>query len=593
MTIQEPHAETAERPLLAGSYVRGMAILLLVILSYGRMPWAGFIWDDDAYVTKNLVLRTTEGLFQIWLKPLSLPQYYPLVHTTYWIEYRLWGFNPAGYHIVNVLLHATTSVLLWQLFGTLRVPGAWFAAALFAVHPVNVESVAWVTERKNTLSAVFAALAAIAWLRNRFGSGSIVTASANELQDEPSANMLTVWYAASLGCFLAALASKTVVITLPAALLVIVWWKRGRITWPDIAGILPMLGTGLPLALFTVWLEKHHVGASGQDWTLTLAERFILAGRASWFYVSKLMWPQPLIFFYPRWRLDAADLLQWLAPISVGTFVVILFLFRGRIGRAPLTVLLIYGGMLFPALGFFDVYPFRYSFVADHFQYHAAPAMLSGIAAAMTLGLSRVSSDTFGYAIRLALIAALSIVAYRQTGAYVNAESLYTDVLRKNPEASIAWGNVGMDLLDAGRLDDAEECFLRAIDTSQIESQRFDNRSRLLIVFGRSGRQTEFKEMLAYQRAQNCRDPGLLLELAAALSDAGALSEAKIELDRVIGHDPRNVRGLAFRAAVLGQLGFHEQAAADARAALTLAPDDIQARHNLAAAEKAILENTQ
>jgi tetratricopeptide (TPR) repeat protein len=216
--------------------------------------------------------------------------------------------------------------------------------------------------------------------------------------------------------------------------------------------------------------------------------------------------------------------------------------------------------------------------------------MLAGIAAGMTLGLSHFCSDKFGIAIRLALIAALSLVAYRQTGAYFNTETLYTDVLRKNPEASIAWGNVGMDLLDAGRLDDAEECFRRAIDTSQIESQQFDNRSRLLIVFGRSGRQTEFDQMLAYQRSHNIRDSGLLLELAAALSDAGALSEAKIELDRVIGNDPRNVRALAFRAAVLGQLGLHEQAASDARAALAIAPDDIQASHNLAAAEKAILE---
>lgn len=593
MTIQEPHAETAERPLLAGNYFRGMAILLLVILSYGRMPWAGFIWDDDAYVTKNPVLRTTEGLIQIWLKPLSLPQYYPLVHTTYWIEYRLWGLNPAGYHIVNVLLHAMTSILLWQLFDKLRVPGAWLAAALFAVHPVNVESVAWVTERKNTLSAFFAAIAAIAWLRNRFGPGTVFTTSANDLQDEPSTSILTGWYAASLGCFMAALASKTVVITLPAALLVIVWWKRGRITGGDIARFLPMIGIGLPFALFTVWLEKHHVGASGQDWTLTLAERFILAGRASWFYATKLIWPQPIIFFYPRWRLDAADPLQWLALISLGSLAAVLFLFRGRIGRAPLTVLLLYGGMLFPALGFFDVYPFRYSFVADHFQYHAAPAMLAGLAAAMTLGLSWFSSDTVRSAIRLAVIAALSLVAYRQTSAYFNTETLYTDVLRKNPEASIAWGNVGMDLLDAGRLNEAEECFSRALDTSQIESQRFENRSRLLIVFGRSGRQAEFKEMLAYQRSQKIRDSGLLLELAAALSAAGALSEAKVELDRVVRDDPQNVRALAFRAAVLGQLGFPQQAAEDARAALAIAPDDIQARHNLSAAEKAIREKAQ
>jgi protein O-mannosyl-transferase len=590
MTIRERHAETTGRRLLNGGYAGAMALAVLVILSYSRMPWAGFIWDDDAYVTNNPVLRTTEGLSQIWLKPLSLPQYYPLVHTTYWIEYRLWGLNPGGYHIVNVLLHATTSLLLWQLFTKLRVPGAWFAAALFAVHPVNVESVAWVTERKNTLSALFAALAAIAWLRNRFGPGNVPTTLTDELQDEPSASILTGWYAASLGCFLAALASKTVVITLPAALLVIVWWKRGRITWPDIAGVLPMIGIGLPFALFTVWLEKHHVGASGQDWTISLAERFILAGKASWFYATKLIWPQPIIFFYPRWRLDAADLLQWIAPISLASLAAALYLFRARIGRAPITVWLLYVGMLFPALGFFDVYPFRYSFVADHFQYHAAPAMLAGIAATITLGLACFASDKFGHAILLALIAALSLLAYRQTGAYFNTETMYTDVLRKNPEASIAWGNVGMDLLDAGRLDEAEECFLRAIDTSEIESQRFDNRSRLLIVFGRAGRRAEFEEMLAYQRSRNCRDPGLLLELAAALSDAGALSEAKIELDRVIGDDPRNVRALAFRAAVFGQLGFHEQAAADARAALSLAPDDIQARHNLAAAEKAIRE---
>ncbi len=583
-------------PSLLGPFDRGaigtVILCVLVFACYARMPWAGFIWDDDAYVTKNLVLRASDGLHQIWFKPLSIPQYYPLVHTTYWIEYRLWGLNPAGYHIVNVSLHALTTILLWHLFRKLQVPGAWLAAALFGVHPVNVESVAWVTERKNTLSALFAVLASIAWLRSRFGPGEIADTSAADSSEVLPGGLSRWWYAAALGCFVAALASKTVVVTLPAVLLVIVWWKRGRITGRDIFAVLPLLVIGLPLAFFTVWLEKHHVGAAGQDWTLSLAERVILAGRASWFYAGKLVWPQPIIFFYPRWRLDAASVSQWFAPISLVCLTVILFVLRHRLGRAPLTVLLLYVGILFPALGFFDVYPFRYSFVADHFQYHATPVLLAAIAGLLTFLLHRLGSPLLRWALAAAIIAMLSLISYSQTAAYRSVETLYSDVLRKNPTASIAWANVGMDLLDAGRLEEAEECFRRAIAASQIESQRFGNYSRLLIVYGRSGREAEFTETLARQRAQEVRDPGLLLELAAALSDAGKLPEARVELDRIIADDPANIRALAFRAAVLGQMGFHEEAIADATAALTIDPDDVQARANLKAAQQAMRDST-
>ena len=244
-------------------------IILITVLVYVPALRGGFIWDDDFYVTKNQALTSLEGLSRIWFELGATPQYYPLVHTSFWIEYHLWGLAPFGYHLVNVLLHAASAVLVWRILHHLGVPGAWWAAAIFAIHPVQVESVAWITERKNVLSGVFYLAAVWTYLRFR----SLEEAA-------PAVGGRRRFYLWTAALFVCALLSKTVTCTLPAALLLIVWWKRGRIGRRDLLPLLPLLVVGVVFGLVTAWMEKHHVGAEGEEWALSFLDRCLLANGA-------------------------------------------------------------------------------------------------------------------------------------------------------------------------------------------------------------------------------------------------------------------------------------------------------------------------
>ena len=231
------------------------------------------------YVTQNDTLHDVAGLSRIWLDPGATPQYYPLVHTSYWIENHLWGLHPLGYHVVNVLLHALAATLFWAVLSRLEIPHPRFVALVFALHPVHVESVAWVTERKNTLSLVFYLAAALCYWRALPPRDELVRAESSP----PFWQRAGFWYASSLVCFAAALLSKSVTATLPAALLVVSYYASGQLRWRDVAPTLPMFALGIGFGLHTAYLEMHHVGAKGELWDFSLVERFLIAGRAAWF----------------------------------------------------------------------------------------------------------------------------------------------------------------------------------------------------------------------------------------------------------------------------------------------------------------------
>jgi hypothetical protein len=247
----------------------GSLIAVLVILVYLPALRNGFIWDDDSYVTENPTLRDLSGLRRIWFEMGAVPQYYPMVHTTFWLEYHLWGLNPVGYHLINVLLHATAAILLWQVLQRSQIRGAWLAAVIFALHPIEVESVSWVTECKNVLSAVFYFAAALAYLR----FDALMEAGGSNRQR-------WCWYLGALLLLLAALLSKTVTGSLPAALLLLCCWKKGRVHWGDTLPLLPFFVLGAGLGLLTAEMEKYHVGAQGADWSLTFTDRCLIASRA-------------------------------------------------------------------------------------------------------------------------------------------------------------------------------------------------------------------------------------------------------------------------------------------------------------------------
>jgi len=433
-------------PLAAAGLIASAAVLC-----YARTIWCGWIWDDDFYVWNNPTLKTLGGIFDIWFRPLSIPQYYPLVHTTYWLEYRLWGDWPAGYHAVNVLLHATSAGLLWLVLRKLGVPAAWLGALLFAVHPLGVESVAWVTERKNTLSLALALASLLAWLSFR---------DAGQHADRWR------WYWLSVGLFAAALLSKTVTVSLIGVMLVITWWKTARLTRRDAMLTLPYLAVGLPLALTTVWLEKHHVGAADVDWGLSPLDRIVLAGRIICFYATKLAWSQPLAFFYDRWRIDAREAWQWLYPSAVVAAVAAAWFARNTLGRGPLAAILLFYGCLFPALGFFDVYPFKFSFVADHFAYHAMPAFLAAVAAVAGLAGRRYACEAFVRTAGLLVSGLLALVTIARVPVYDNLETLCNDTLAKSPRCWAARNILSPYYTDLARFTDADRVYAEIRDAT-------------------------------------------------------------------------------------------------------------------------------
>ncbi|HVU86584.1 MAG TPA: tetratricopeptide repeat protein [Pirellulales bacterium] len=455
--IREPKAVP---PSAVWDWVCAAALVLLVVVVYFPTLENGFIWDDDVHVEKNKTLTSTRGLARIWLAPRSLPQYYPLTHSTFWVEYHLWGLDPRGYHAVNLALHAAAVLLAWRLFVRLGVPGAWLAAALFAVHPVCTESVAWITERKNVLSCALALGSLFAYLR-----------FAPFENEPPTLETGFAWgriryYLLALLLFVAALLSKTVTASVPAVLLVIYWWKRGRLAKGDILWLMPFFVIGIALACVTAWLELGHVGAKGEEWELTLPARSIVAGRAVWFYVEKLAWPRQLVFFYPRWTVDPAERWQYAYPGSVLAVIVLLWLARGRVGRGPLAAVLIFVGVLVPALGFFNVFPFRYSYVADHFQYHASLAMFALAAACLALIATRLAASLHWVApvIFGGLLLALAMISHERTYVYHDLFTLYEDTIQQNPTCWVAYQNLGGALYAAGRYEEAIPSYRQAID---------------------------------------------------------------------------------------------------------------------------------
>ena len=424
----------------------GALIFCATVLAYLPALSGDFIWNDSDYVTAP-ALRPLAGLARIWTEPGATQQYYPLLHSFFWVQHRLWGDHPLGYHLVTLLLHAGSAVLfalvLRRLFASDRAGPdagiAWLAALLFALHPVHVESVAWITEQKNTLSLVFYLIAAAVYLRF----------------DETRRPRT---YVAALALFVLSLGCKTVTATLPAALLVIFWWKRGRLDWRrDVLPLLPWLALGAAAGLFSSWVEQTYVGAQGVDFSLPAIGRALVAGRAIWFYAGKLVWPFGLNFVYPRWTVDAAVWWQWLFPLGVLAVGAALWALRRRT-RGPLAAFLFFVGSLFPVLGFVNLYGARYSWVWDHWQYLPDLGLLALIAAGLTAGWRRAALRLrwLGPGLVAALAVLLGALTWAHCGMFHDDQTLYRATLARNPGCSLAHNNLGLVWSKMpGRLKDA------------------------------------------------------------------------------------------------------------------------------------------
>lgn len=435
-------------------------VFALTLVAYWPALDAGFVWDDDGHLTRP-ELRSLAGLARIWFEPGATQQYYPLLHSAFWLEHQLWGNHAPSYHLLNVLLHATAAGLLGTVLRRLSVPGAWLAALLFALHPVAVESVAWISEQKNTLSTVLYLGAVLAYLRF----------------DTERRRAAYGW---ATGLFVAAVLTKTVAATLPAALLVILWWQRGRLAWRrDALPLLPWLTFGVAAGAVTALVERTLIGAQGSDFALTWPDRLLLAGRVPWFYLGKLLWPADLIFIYPRWNLDATAAWQYLFPTATLGALAMLWRWRHR-HRGPLAAALFFGGSLFPALGFVDVFPFLYSYVADHFQY--LPSI--GVLALVATFLIRIP-PAWRNGIAPTVLVAFTALTWRQSGTYRSAETLFATTVQRNPASWMAHNNLAILLVDAGRADEAISHYEKALELRPNYAEAENNLGYALTTLGR------------------------------------------------------------------------------------------------------------
>ena len=433
-------------------WLAGLALFVATWAVYWPLVQAGYIWDDAGWIYQNPVLRHWHGLWLIWFKFGDTIQYYPLTFTGFFLQYRLWAGDPLGYHIINILMQATAGILLWRVLLRLGCRWGWLAALLFTIYPVQVETVGWAAEQKNLLSGILYFCAVLFYLR---------FLGLNEPASASAARPTYRWYLVATLFFVLALLAKTAVCTLPAVLLVIIWWQRGRLRWRDVLATIPWFILGLVMGLVTIVAEREQSGAHGSAFHFTWTQRTIIAGRDFWFYLLKLLWPHPLLEIYPRWHM--ADLRGWAwgYPLAVVLLVGLLWVWRKRLGRGPLAAIAFFLLTLFPTLGFISFYTMIYTFVADHYQYLACigPIVLVVETLAWGYGKGRArlqkKSALAGasprpeiawragyFALTGTVVLMLALVAWVQTWVYVPPQRVWSHVLRYDPTNWAAMENL-------------------------------------------------------------------------------------------------------------------------------------------------------
>lgn len=521
-----------------------LVILVITFLAYLPATRAGYIWDDDDHFTENELMNDWEGFKNIWSSSSAI--YYPLVLTSFWIMRRLWGLWPLPYHLLNILLHSLNGVLFWLLLKRMKIRGAWFAGALFALHPVHVESVAWITELKNTQSGLF-------YLLSLFSFHKYYFLKKQETIEQRGRYGKTTWYGLCLMFFILALLSKPSTVMLPAVLVLYIFWREGKIRFRDYLPTIPFFLFSMASSLWTIWEQKYHSGAKGAEWSLTFLERLLVAGRIVWFYLWKIIFPYPLMFIYPRWEVNAS-LFLWYIPFAGIVIAFGIFFLNGKTwGKNMIFGFGYFLVLLFPVLGFFNIYFMRFSYVGDHFQYLASMGPLALFSAGLFIITEKAGGDKkyirrFLYSI---ILIVFSVLVWRQTLIYKNVETLWKDTIRQNPNAWIAYHNMGFHMMDQNRNQEAMEYYQSALRLKPDYWEAYFNMGLILAEDGYPEQSIEaFREALDL----NPKEIKIHSDLALALSKIGRFDEALKEIDFYLTLEPGDSSGFYNKATIFSDM---------------------------------------
>src|SRR6267378_2096928 len=546
------------------AWLFGVLLAALTIFAY-RPAWnGGFLWDDDVYITNNELLTAPDGLRRIWFSLDSPSQYFPLVYTTFRIEHALWGLNPTGYHCVNLLLHVANALLVWRVLARLNVPGAWLAGAIFALHPVQVESVAWITERKNVLMGFFFLLTLLAWL-----------AFVDERTKRPWS-----FYVLALILYMLALSAKATACTLPAALFLILWLQKKPINWKRIFEILPFLVLGIAMRLLAMWWERYHQGTSRAAITfLSPIERVLVASRAVWHYLSNLIWPSNLTFIYPKWTISPEHLLDYIWLVAAMAVCMAIYWLRRYTGRSVEVAAAFFLATLSPVLGFIMLFTFRYTFVADHYQYLACIGPIALASAGIVSLADALKQRVFIWSAAVFAVAMLAVLTWRQGSMYGDIERLWRITLARNPECGMAHTNLGIVLLEKGQVDEA---IVHCETAVTIQPNDPDAQVALGSVLLEKKRIDE--AIMHYQKALAIRPDYFLARcgLGRALLEKGELDTAIRHFRAALLIQPEHADCHTVLAVALDEKGETAEAIQHYDKALEISPKSIPALPNLA-----------
>jgi len=565
--------ETAPTSSSARATIWSLAVIVtLTCIAYFPVVRAGYIWDDDDYVTENPLLLNAQGMWDIWFSIKQPSQYFPLTYASFWFEYRLWGEHPLGYHINNVLLHAANACLVWIILCRLKIPGAMIASLLFAVHPVHVESVAWVTERKNTLSTLFYLLATLQWVKWLDVSTSVSVPIDEMQKGEPGTKPHRHWWLAML-FFVLAMFAKTTACTLAPILILIAHLSGHRLDRRLLLRIVPFFFAGLVMGLITIWYEHVKQGTSGQQFAMSMVDRVSLASRALWFYLGKLFWPMDLSFSYTRWDLGSRPMI-WLAYcLACVSLLAGIILAQRRIGRWAIVASGFFFCSLLPLIGFIPLYTFLYSFVADHYQYVASIAPLAAVGA----GMARLKLRMVLVAPIIAVLIGLTI---HRAGIYQNSETLWRDTLAKNPNSWMVNLNLGQVLAtDPSKKAEAIASFERAYE---LAPDRIDTQYRLGTARIAQDRLDEALAIFDQVISVEPKFAEAYFAKAGVLETRGQVDEAEVWYRKSVAVRPTYAQAWFALAVLLESRNRQEEAAEAYLASLLHKPNYAAAHYNLA-----------